>query len=323
MTRPCTDVKRWNSMQEVWESIKTVAGFFRWTDILDIAIVAFLIYELIQFLKNSRAQFLIKGCFVIAVAYLFARLLNLNVLAYIVEIIIKNGVLALFLIFQPEIRGVIERVGRSRFTFSNLFGLNKEEEGKAAQLSAISNVVESFRVLQKERMGALVVFEQTVNLDEIAQTGTIVDAEVSTRMLGNIFFNKAPLHDGAAIIRNGRIHAAGCILPLTQSVTPRADYGTRHRAALGMSETSDAVVVVLSEENGLMSIAENGKITRFSNVAEFTSALMKALVPEDKDDDDRIISGSGNMFSSVKSFFARKSDENSDNDSDDGKTVKH
>lgn len=293
-------------MQGALDSIKTVISFFRWTDILDIAIVAFLIYELVLFIRNSRAQFLIKGCLIIAVTYLFARLLNLNVVAYIVELIIRNGAILIFIIFQPELRSVIERVGRSRFSFSGWFGNNKEEEERAIQLSAISSVVEAFRTLQKEHMGALVVFERSMNLDEIANTGTIVDAEASTRMLGNIFFNKAPLHDGAAIIRNGRIYAAGCILPLTQGVTPRADYGTRHRAAIGMSETSDAIVVVLSEENGLMSIAENGKITRFSNVAEFTSSLMNVIVPEDKDEDEKIISSNGKFISSIKSFFSRK-----------------
>lgn len=293
-------------MQGALDSIKTVISFFRWTDILDIAIVAFLIYELVLFIRNSRAQFLIKGCLIIAVTYLFARLLNLNVVAYIVELIIRNGAILIFIIFQPELRSVIERVGRSRFSFSGWFGNNKEEEERAIQLSAISSVVEAFRTLQKEHMGALVVFERSMNLDEIANTGTIVDAEASTRMLGNIFFNKAPLHDGAAIIRNGRIYAAGCILPLTQGVTPSADYGTRHRAAIGMSETSDAIVVVLSEENGLMSIAENGKITRFSNVAEFTSSLMNVIVPEDKDEDEKIISSNGKFISSIKSFFSRK-----------------
>lgn len=288
-------------MAQLWDNIKSVADLFEITDLLDIAIVSFLIYQFIIFIRNSRAQLLVKGSLIIIVAYMFARLLKMNMLAYIVEIIIRNGVIAMLIIFQPELRTVIERVGRSRFSMSNILGLEKEDEKRAAELSAISGVVECFRFLQKERMGALVVFERKVKLEEIAKTGTFIDASVSTRMLSNIFFNKAPLHDGAVIIRDGRIYSAGCILPLTQGVTPRADYGTRHRAAIGMSETSDAVVAVLSEENGLMSVVENGEISRYSNIAEFTSALMNVLIPEEEDDEN----SSGGTFNSVKSLLSK------------------
>lgn len=302
-------------MAQLWENIKSVIELFKFTDILDIAIVSFLIYQFIIFIKNSRAQLLVKGSLIILVAYMFARLLRMNMLAYIVEIIIRNGVIAMLIIFQPELRSVIERVGRSRFSMSNLLGLEKEDEKRASDLAAISGVVECFRYLQKERMGALVVFERTVKLDEIARTGTIVDASASTRVLSNIFFNKAPLHDGAVIIREGRIHAAGCILPLTQGITPRADYGTRHRAAIGMSESSDAVVAVLSEENGLMSVVENGEILRYSNIAEFTSALMNCLIPEEDDDET-----SGGAFASVKSIF-RKNSKNKKSDDEEIKLL--
>ncbi len=294
-------------MAEFWDNIKSVFSLFEITDILDIAIVSFLIYQFILFIKNSRAQLLVKGSLIILVAYMFARLLHMNMLAYIVEIIIRNGVIAMLIIFQPELRSVIERVGRSRFSMKSLLGIEKEDEKRAADLAAISGVVEGFRFLQKERMGALVVFEREVKLDEIARTGTVVDASVSTRMLSNLFFNKAPLHDGAVIIREGRIHAAGCILPLTQGITPRADYGTRHRAAIGMSESSDAVVAVLSEENGLMSVVENGEILRYSNIAEFTSALMNVLIPEDDEDDN---GSAGKAFDSVKSIFSKNSNKN-------------
>ncbi len=307
-------------MAQLWENIKSVIELFKFTDILDIAIVSFLIYQFIIFIKNSRAQLLVKGSLIILVAYMFARILEMNMLAYIVEIIIRNGVIAMLIIFQPELRSVIERVGRSRFSMKNLLGLEKEDEKKAADLAAISGVVEGFRFLQKERMGALVVFERTVKLDEVVRTGTVVDASVSTRMLSNLFFNKAPLHDGAVVIRDGRIHAAGCILPLTQGITPRADYGTRHRAAIGMSESSDAIVAVLSEENGLMSVVENGEILRYSNIAEFTSALMNALIPEDEEDD-----GDNPMekkLARVKSIFTKKEKSNkSDNSHEDGKQV--
>lgn len=292
-------------MAQLWDNLKTVAELFKFTDILDIAIVSFLIYQFILFVKNSRIQLLVKGSLIILIAYMFARLLSLNMLAYLVEVLVRNGVIALLIIFQPELRAVIERLGRSRFSMKNLLGLEKEDEKRAADLAAISGVVEGFRYLQKERMGALVVFERDVKLNEIAHTGTIVDASVSTRMLSNIFFNKAPLHDGAVIIREGRIYAAGCILPLTQGITPRADYGTRHRAAIGMSENSDAVVAVLSEENGLMSVVENGEISRYANIAEFTSALMNVLIPEDEENPSDENSAK-DKAASVKSVFSRQ-----------------
>ncbi len=295
-------------MAQLWDNIKTVIELFKFTDILDIAIVSFLIYQFIIFVKNSRVQLLVKGSLIILVAYMFARLLHLNMLAYIVEVLVRNGVIALLIVFQPELRAVIERVGRSRFSMKNLLGLEKEDEKRAADLAAISGVVEGFRFLQKERMGALVVFERSVKLNEIARTGTVVDASVSTRMLSNIFFNKAPLHDGAVIIRDGRIYAAGCILPLTQGITPRADYGTRHRAAIGMSESSDAVVAVLSEENGLMSVVENGEISRYANIAEFTSALMNALIPEEENEDSE---NKENKQLSVKSIFTKPKNKKS------------
>lgn len=272
-------------MEAFLNTIKDILGMFRWTDALDIAIVAFLMYQFIIFLKNNRTQLLVKGSIIIAAVYIVSLLLSLNTLSFIVETVIRNGVIALLIIFQPELRSVIEKVGRSRFSMSNLFKLDSDEK-KIEKLAAISSVVEAYRLLQKEKMGALVVFEREVRLDDIVSTGTGIDATPSAAILGNIFFNKAPLHDGAVIIRDSRICAAGCILPLTQNSELGIEIGTRHRAALGMSDNTDAVVVVLSEENGLLSIAENGVFQRYTNVAEFTSALMKVLMPEDKHDEE-------------------------------------
>ena len=196
---------------------------------------------------------------------------------YIINIIVNNGILAVIIVFQPELRSFLEHMGRSKFSVGMLFG--EEDDPHEAQLNSINGVVEAFRTLQKQKMGALVVFEQEDLLNDIAATGTQVDAVPNAGVISNIFFNKAPLHDGAMLIRDGRVHSAGCILPLTKSTNISMELGTRHRAAIGMSENSDAVVVVLSEETGQLSIAIGGKLSRFDTVTEFTSELMQVLLP--------------------------------------------
>lgn len=273
-------------MGELWQSILNIISMFRWQDILDIAIVSFLIYKFVQFIKNSRTQLLVKGSIIIAMAYFMALLLKLNMLAFIVEIIITNGVLAIIIIFQPEIRSVLEKMGRSKLSISALLNFERQETDKTERLAMISAIVEAYRVLRDKKMGALIVVECDNALNEIIGTGKPVDARPSADLIANIFFNKAPLHDGAVVIRDNRICAAGCILPLTQNRLLGVEVGTRHRAAIGMSENSDAVVIVLSEENGLLSIARGGELRRFANIAEFTSALMRELMPEEEEKDN-------------------------------------
>ena len=259
------------------EILIRLVTYFSIFDLLDIIIVSFLVYYLIVFIRDTRIQQLMKGILVIFVAYLLATWLKLNTLLYIIDIIVNNGILAVIIVFQPELRSFLEHMGRSKFNVGSLFG--EEDDPHEAQLNAINGVVDAFRTLQKQKMGALVVFEQEDLLNDIAATGTQVDALPNSGVISNIFFNKAPLHDGAVIIRDGRVHAAGCILPLTKSTNISMELGTRHRAAIGMSENSDAVVVVLSEETGQLSIAVAGKLSRFDTATEFTSELMQVLLP--------------------------------------------
>ena len=244
-------------MNDFFEILERLITYFTIFDLFDILIVSFLVYYLIVFIRDTRIQQLMKGILVIFAAYLLASWLKLNTLMYIINIIVNNGILAVIIVFQPELRSFLEHMGRSKF----------------------SGVVEAFRTLQKQKMGALVVFEQEDLLNDIAATGTQVDAVPNAGVISNIFFNKAPLHDGAMLIRDGRVHSAGCILPLTKSTNISMELGTRHRAAIGMSENSDAVVVVLSEETGQLSIAIGGKLSRFDTVTEFTSELMQVLLP--------------------------------------------
>lgn len=283
------------------EMIERLVTYFTIYDFLDIVIVSFLVYYLIVFIRDTRTQQLMKGILVIAVVYLVATWLRLNTLLYIIEIIINNGILAVIIVFQPELRSFLEHMGRSKFSVGNLFAAN-EEDAHEAQLNAINGVVEAFRTLQKQKMGALVVFEREDKLSDIAATGTQVDAVPNAGVIANIFFNKAPLHDGAMIVRDGRVHSAGCILPLTKNNDISMELGTRHRAAIGMSENSDAVVVVLSEETGQLSIAINGDLQRFDTVTEFTSVLMQVLLPETEEN----VSPSQRFWKGFKGRFSPK-----------------
>ncbi|MDR1003299.1 MAG: diadenylate cyclase CdaA [Oscillospiraceae bacterium] len=284
-------------MSDFFNSLLDVLKAVRWQDILDIAIVSFLIYQFVIFVKNSRAQLLVKGIIIIVVVYLISVLLNLHTLMFIVDLIIKNGVFAVLLVFQPEIRSVIEKLGKSKISLASILRTDSSEHERAARLSVISTVVESFRQLQEEGMGAIVVFERSVKLDDIVSTGTLIDSAPSAGLLGNIFFNKAPLHDGAVVIRDNRIVAAGCILPLTQNAGLGIELGTRHRAAIGMSENSDAVVAVLSEENGTLSVTEDGVIKRYQSFAAFSSDLIQALCSDERETD-----GEGSSSAIKKKF---------------------
>ena len=191
------------------------------------------------------------------------------------------------------------------------------EDEKIQTLETVNAVSDGFRILQEQRMGALVVFERETKLGDIISTGTVVDSVPTASIVGNIFFNKAPLHDGAMIIRNNKVYAAGCILPLSQRSNIDSDLGTRHRAAIGMSENSDAVVVVLSEETGMFSIAINGQIVRFTNLTEFTSNLVRILAPEGQEDD-----GNGKFsFSNIPNYFSQafkiKTDKKKNSEAED------
>ena len=229
---------------EVWDHIvKFFSSYNYLIDTLDILLVAFAIYSLIKLVRDSRAEQLLKGLCLLGIAYGMAHLLQLTTLKYLLKIVFDNALIVLVVIFQPEIRRALEQAGHSRIGKLNLFGGSDEENERYVQSwqRAISAVCGAVSTLQQQKMGALVVFERTTKLGEIIKTGTIVDADPTPELIGNIFFNKAPLHDGAMIIRDGRVHAAGCILPLSDNMRISRELGTRHRAGLGMSENSDAI----------------------------------------------------------------------------------
>lgn len=271
----------WMTLQEM---VAAAISTFRIQDAFDIAIMAFIIYQLIGLMKETRAGQLIKGVFWILLLYLFAYVLKLYTLRTVMEVVIRYGALVLLVLFQPELRKVLEQVGRSSITKS-VFSTNMSAKDyeKQQMTRAINAICDSCATLSKEKVGALIVMEKDTRLGEVINTGTIIDSQPSAELIRNIFFHNSPLHDGALIIRGGRLYAAGCVLPLSENYGISRDLGTRHRAALGMSESSDAVVVVVSEETGHITMAKNGKLDIDLAVSSLSTALFREFVAEGKD----------------------------------------
>lgn len=258
-----------------WNQFIYTVSNVRIFDLIDILIIAFIIYKAIGFLRETRAGQLVKGVAFLLVLYAFANLFDLVVLRWLLSIVFASAIVVLAVIFQPELRRLLERVGQTKL--GNAAILSADDEHKIV-LDAIDDICNAAGQMQKSKTGALIVFEQKTQLGDIINTGTIVDAKVSSAVINNIFYPKSPLHDGAVIIRDGRIHAAACILPLTSATSISSQLGTRHRAAIGMTENSDAIVLIVSEETGTISIAYNGKIKRNYSAATAYDELKSKLV---------------------------------------------
>ena len=280
-------------ISQAWGTIMDLARHFTLKDALDVAIVTLLLYSAIKLVRETRAGQLIKGIILLVVLFLISSQFDLLMLNAILRAFLSSGIVIVVILFQPEIRKALEQVGHSKVakSLASAVGVKDKEEGKAATRKAIEGVVDATQILQQLRMGALIVFERQTKLGEIVSTGIVVEAAPSAQLIANIFFNKAPLHDGGMIIREGQVYAAGCILPLTSNENVSAELGTRHRAALGMSENSDAVVVVVSEETGQISIAMAGKLTRNYNRVTLREVLERELIgsPEDASGSKRIL----------------------------------
>ena len=241
-------------MEKLLESIGQSVGI---TDVLDIAIITFLVYKLLGFIRETRAEQLAKGLLLLVVATIVSKWLHLYTLHWLLSSLISAGLIAIVVIFQPELRRALEYLGRSRIT--NVFGEVDNEEAKRI----VGQLVEAVSAMSASRTGALIVIEREISLNDIVETGTIIDAQINAQMIGTIFYEGTPLHDGAVIMREDKLYAAGCVLPLTQDKELSKELGTRHRAGIGITENSDALVIIVSEETGVISIAENGKLTRF------------------------------------------------------------
>ena len=266
--------------QQVWNLILSL----RFWDVLDILVIAYLVYRLLLLVRRTNTSRLLKGVLLILLA-LWLSSGRLRALNYLLSHIVDIGILALLILFQPEIRRVLEQMGSSRWNVLEFFARPQVDRQSLEQ--AISQTVAACGDMSRSRTGALIVFERHIQLDEVLRSGTKLDAEVSSELLKNIFFVKAPMHDGAVIIRQGRVLGAGCMLPLSRNVNLSRDLGMRHRAGIGMSENSDAVVVLVSEETGSISVAVGGMLKRHLKPETLTNILRNELIPQDQAGTDK------------------------------------
>ena len=249
-------------------------------DLLDMAIVGFVFYKILTLMKSTRAASLLKGVLVFLAALMLSYILQMRSITFIMRSLVSWGVLALVILFQPEIRRILEEVGSRRF----IAFFSRTEAGTAVE-QAIDQTVLACTEMSQSRTGALIVFERENLLDDMVRSGTVLDAAVSSELLKNIFFVKAPMHDGAVIVRNGRVLGAGCMLPLSKNVNLSRDLGMRHRAGIGMSENADAVVVIVSEETGAISVAIGGMLKRHLKPETLANILRNELLPQEADED--------------------------------------
>lgn len=284
----CKEVNALNKVFEAiaswWEWMVSIAMNFQFKDAVDIIIVAFLIYGVVKLVRETRAGQLVKGLFLLVILFIISSYFNLVMVSRVLAYFFQFAFVAILIVFQPEIRKALEQVGRNNVGQSIAAVVTGRDRSydRAQIRKAINAVVDGVGILQQLKMGALIVFERKTKLGDIIETGTQINCEPSGQIVGNIFFNKAPLHDGAMIIRDGMIHAAGCILPLTKNTSVSAELGTRHRAALGVSEESDAVVVVVSEETGQISVTVNGVLARRFTRDTLRDVLEGYLIPQEE-----------------------------------------
>lgn len=246
-------------------------------DIIDILIVSYVIYKLIVLLRGTRAIQLLKGIIVVVIAWVISLWFELNTLQWMMNQMFTFGVVGVIIIFQPELRRALEQLGRGRL-FSRTFSEENQEINRM-----ISEIMKSLMNLSRRRIGALVVFERQTGLNEYIESGTRIEAQISAELLTNIFIPNTPLHDGAVIMRSSRLMAAGCYLPLSENPFISKELGTRHRAAIGMSEVSDAVCVAVSEETGQISLALNGLVIRDIKEEDLIAKLYEELKAPDKE----------------------------------------
>ena len=274
------------SVLSVFESIGRYLSLIRIADVVDVAIMAFVVYKIISMMKRTRVGNIVKGVGVILLALWLSSetAFNLQGVNYILAHVLEWGVLALVILFQPEIRQLLESVGAKNIKLLNIL----TPEHKITEMEqAIEQTVVACTEMARSRTGVLLVFERKNRLDEMVRTGTTLDASVSCELLKNIFFLKAPLHDGAVIIREGRILSAGCMLPLSKNANLSRDLGMRHRAGIGMSESSDAVVVIVSEETGSISVALGGMLKRHLKPETLDQLLRNELMPKVEEDAEK------------------------------------
>lgn len=292
-------------MTMVQTGIDIALGYLRLlkiTDILDILIVAYLIYKGMAFLRKTNTMQVAKALVFIVVALGLSSMLNLSVINFILGKTMELGLLALVIVFQPEIRRFLEQIGSKDIKL--LWGMRSVPEDEIE--NAIRETVDAYTTLARGRVGALTVFERENPLDTIIESGTVLDATVSSDLLKNIFYPKAPLHDGAVVVRKGRVAGAACMLPLSKNINLSRDLGMRHRAGIGMSEHSDAVIAIISEETGAISVAVGGRLKRHLTPETLEQVLRNELLPND-------VSAPKRKSDQLLSFLKRKANRHEEN----------
>ena len=271
------------------------------SDFLDIIIVAYLIYKAIGFVRRTNSNNLAKGLVVFLLALWGSDIFSLTMINFLLRKTAELGLIALLILFQPELRRLLERMGSG-------FASGRSSSGTVMD-SAISQTVQACCDMSASKTGALIIFERGVALNSIISTGTVINADTTAELLKNMFFNKAPLHDGAVIIRDGRIAAAGCVLPLTQRTNLSKDLGMRHRAGIGLSEESDAVIIVVSEETGAISVAMDGMLKRHLNGEALDKLLRSELIREEDSTEKHSFMDNIRNFFKVNANVDEKQDE--------------
>lgn len=268
------------------------------SDLLDILLVAIVIYETIKLMRGSRTFQLIKGIAFLAVIYILVKVFQMEASEYLLSVLFENALIILVVLFSPELRKILERFGRQSIKGFSLFNFKNGIDYENTVTNTVNDFCKASVDMSETKTGALVVFEKDAPLQDIINTGTVLDAQSSSELFNGLFFKNSALHDGAVVVREGRIYAAGCILPLTQNSSLDSELGTRHRAAIGMSEHSDAVVVVVSEETGYVSVAKNGELIRNVTNGNLREILLSELViSKEKSNNDK---------NKVKKLFCKK-----------------
>lgn len=279
------------------------------TDMIDILLVAFALYKIYGIIKETRAEQLVKGILVLLGTLMFSEVFNLYTVNWILRNTMTVGLVAILVVFQPELRRILENLGRTKFlTRSGNMGIiQRLDEG-------LKEVTDAAEYLSCQKIGALIVFEKDTGLGEVIQTGEDLDAIISKGLIVNVFYPNTPLHDGAMVIRNAKITAAGCFLPLTENKSLSKELGTRHRAAIGISEKSDAIVAVVSEETGAISVALSGKLYRNLDTKKLYKMLRDYLIVER----ENVSPISKNIFGNSNNKDAKIFEEDTRNDIDKG-----
>ncbi|MBE6728858.1 MAG: TIGR00159 family protein [Ruminococcaceae bacterium] len=285
-----------NTLYTLWNQIFYAISSIGVFDFIDILIIAFIIFKAIHFFMESRGGQLIKGLFILLFAYAVSIWFDLVTVRWLLTRVVDWGIIALAIIFQPELRRALERIGRSNFSKIGYSGNTDTENLKLS----IDKICQAAQNMHDQKTGALIVFERITSLGDIINTGTVIDSEASAQMVGSIFYPKSPLHDGALIVREGRLIAAGCILPLTNNQGFSSSLGTRHRAAIGISEVSDAVVIVVSEETGKISLVHDGNIERGYDNIRLREELYRLLLENNEREEEGLMVKIKNFINRIK-----------------------